>query len=401
MKILKLILKVLMRIIVVSAVLVFFFSMMAGMYYKSAPRNIRIAIVDEDRSPLSRSVLHNIRATDYYQIVSEPVDYLSLQKMIDRNEIDMGIIIPHDAFHDLQNNIEVRIMAALNGTANPSVTGTALSKLNQIISVLNGQLAMQVRVEDLGSIPNSRHAKGPKLSVSERVYYTPSLSMETSVLPAFMGLAMQTISMLTILIALTGSLKIWKQKFSYITNARQMPVKELIRPAIVSCIIAGTAISVAFYTTMLLFGVPFEKTEIWNVVAVIFLFTLAMESISYFLVLNINKGAILAAIITLIVLPAFMYSGFMVAIEQMADIPAKIGGLFPLRYYLKALYLVFNHHQSLAVAQPFMNKLWQFSALFFSLSAVSIFIGQLERKRIMKKFNIEQNKLLNTQEAQS
>ena len=390
-----------MRIIVVSAVLVFFFSMMAGMYHQNAPRNIRIGIVDEDRSSLSRSVLYNIRATDYYQIVSEPVDYLSLQKMIDRNEIDMGIVIPHDAFRDIQNNREARIMAALNGTANPSVTGTALSKLNQIVSVLNGQLAMQIRAEDLGSIPNSRHAKGPKLSVSERVYYSPSLSMETSVLPAFMGLAMQTISMLTILIALTGSLKIWKQKLPFITNARQMPVKELIRPAVISCIIAGTAISVAFFTTMHLFGVPFEKTEIWNVVAVIFLFTLAMESISYFLVLNINKGAILAAIITLIVLPAFMYSGFMVAIEQMADIPAKIGGWFPLRYYLKALYLVFNHHQPLAVAQPYMNKLWQFSALFFSLSAVSIFIGQLERKRRMKKFKIEQNKLLNTQEAQS
>lgn len=389
-----------MRIAMVSAVLILFFSMMAGMYYKTAPRNIRIAIVDEDHSSLSRSILYNIRATDYYQIVSQPTDYLSLQKMIDRNEIDMGIIIPHDAYRDIQNNTEVRIMAALNGTANPSISGTALSKLNQIVSVLNGQLAMHIRVEDLGGIPNSRHSKGPMLSVSERVYYSPSLSMEASVLPAFMGLAMQTISMLTILFALLGSMKIWKQKFPFINNARQMPVKELIRAAIVSCIVAGTSISVAFFSTMHLFGVPFEIQEMWNVIAVIFLFTLAMESISYFLVLNINNSAILAAIITLIVLPAFMYSGYMVPFEQMADLPTKIGGWFPLRYYLKALYLVFNHHQALTVAQPFMNKLWQFSALFFSLSAVSILIGQLERKHRIKKYKIENNKL-NIQEAQS
>ncbi|MHB9143147.1 MAG: ABC transporter permease [Paludibacter sp.] len=255
MKMLKLPMMIIMRIVIVSLVLILFFSMMAGMYYKTAPRNIRIAVVDEDHSALSRSILYNIRASDYYQIVDQPIDYLSLQKMIDRNEIDMGIVIPHDAYHDIQNNLGVRIMAALNGTANPSIPGTALSKLNQIISTLNGQLALHVRVEDLGSISNSRHSKEPLISVAERVYYSPTLSMEASVLPAFMGLAMQTISMITILFALLGSLKIWKQKFPSIRNARQIPAKELIKAAIVSGIVAGTSISVAFYSTMLLFSV--------------------------------------------------------------------------------------------------------------------------------------------------
>jgi len=395
MKGIKLILMIFMRITMISLVLILFFSMMAGMYYKTAPRNIRIAVVDEDHSALSRSILYNIRASDYYHIVDQPIDYLSLQQMIDRNEIDMGIVIPHNAYHDIRNNQRIRIMAALNGTANPSIPGTALSKLNQIISTLNGQIALNVRVEDLGSIPNHRHAKEPLISVAERVYYSSTLSMEASVLPAFMGLAMQTISMITILFALMGSLKTWKQKFPFISNARQIPPFELIRAAIVSGLVAGTSISVAFYSTMLLFGVPFNQSEIWNVVSVIFLFTISMESISYFLVLNINHTGILAAIITLIVLPAFMYSGFMVPIEQMADLPTRIGGWFPLRYYLKALYLVFNHHQPLSVAQPFMNKLWQFTGLFFSLSIVSMIVGHFERKHHEKnhsnvKFNVEE-----------
>jgi ABC-2 type transport system permease protein len=400
MKMLKLPMMIIMRIVMVSLVLILFFSMMAGMYYKTAPRNIRIAVVDEDHSALSRSILYNIRASDYYQIVDQPIDYLSLQKMIDRNEIDMGVVIPHDAYHDIQNNLGVRILAALNGTANPSIPGTSLSKLNQIISTINGQLSMHVRVEDLGSISNSRHSKEPLISVAERVYYSPTLSMEASVLPAFMGLAMQTISMITILFALLGSLKIWKQKFPFIRNARQIPAIELIRAAIVSGFVAGTSISVAFYSTMLLFSVPFNQSEIWNVIAVIFLFTISMESISYFLVLNINNSGVLAAIITLIVLPAFMYSGYMVPFEQMADLPTQIGAWFPLRYYLKALYLVFNHHQTLAVAQPFMNKLWLFTGLFSALSVVSIIVGQLERKHREKKLKHE-NVNLNVEEIQS
>jgi ABC-2 type transport system permease protein len=400
MKAIKLIAMILMRIVLVSLVLILFFSMMAGMYYKSAPRSIRIAVVDEDHSPLSRSILHNIRSSNYYEVVAQPLDYLSLQKMIDQNEIDMGVLIPHDAYRDIQNNTEVRILAALNGTANPSITGSSLSKLSQILMTLNNQLAMHVKVEDLGDIPNLRHSKGPMLSVSERVYYSPSLTMEASVLPAFMGLVMQTISMLTILFALMSSLKKWKQKLSFIKRARQLPIKDLVMPVIVSWFIAGAAISVAFFITMHLFGVPFIQQEIWNVVAVIFLFVLAMESISYFLVLNINNSAILAAIITLIVLPAFMYSGYMVPFEQMADLPIRIGGWFPLRYYLKALYLVFNHHQSLTIAQPYLNILWKFTGLFFSLSIVSIIIGQFERKHSQKKSEGENIKL-NTQEVLS
>ncbi len=400
MKMLKLIFTILIRIVMVSAVLVLIFSMMAGMYYKSAPRGIRTAIVDEDHSPLSRSILYNIRSSNYYQVVAQPLDYQSLQKMIDRDEIDLGVLIPHDAYRDIQNNMEVRILAALNGTANPSIPGTSLSKLSQIIMTLNNQLAMHVRIEDLGSIANMRHSKGPLLSVSERVYYSPSLTMEASVLPAFMGLAMQTISMLTILFALLVSLKKWKQKLPFVKEARQMPVKELIKPAIVSLFIAGSAISVAFFTTMSLFDVPFIQHEIWNVVAVIFLFVLAMESISYFLVLNINNSAVLAAIITLIVLPAFMYSGYMVPFEQMADLPSRIGGWFPLRYYLKALYLVFNHHQSLSVTQPYLTILWKFSGLFFFLAFVSIIIGQMERKHYLKKA-VTENTKINEQEIRS
>ncbi len=94
MNAIKTVLQILMRIILISLALILFFSLMAGMYYKSAPLHIRTAIVDQDHSPLSRSVIHNIRASEYFNVTGQVVDYLELQRMIDRGDIDVGLSSP-------------------------------------------------------------------------------------------------------------------------------------------------------------------------------------------------------------------------------------------------------------------------------------------------------------------
>ena len=107
----------------------------------------------------------------------------------------------------------------------------------------------------------------------------------------------------------------------------------------------------------------------------------------------------LAGLITLIVMPAFMYSGYLVPIEQMAAIPNKIGNAFPLRHYLQALYPVFNHHQPLTSVYHHLNILWMYIGAFLILSALSIGVGQIERiyrrKKLIKenaKSQMEENK---------
>ncbi len=385
MKPIKLIATILLRIVLISLALTLFFSMMAGMYYKSSPRHIKTAIVDEDHSPLSRSIMYNIRSSEYFDVTTQSIDYLSLQKLLNQGKVDVGVVIPHDAYRDVLNKRNVRILAVLNGTANPIVPKLSLMMLNKIIMTLSTQLSMKLRVEDLGGNPNFRHTKKPLLMVSERVFYAPAFSMESSMLPAFMGLAMQIVSMLIVLIALLANLKLIKKEVQSIKEVRQLPLKLLIPPFIISWIIVSTAISTAFFVTMHLFQVPFNASIIWPVVAIISLLVLAMESISYFLTLNVHNGAILSGVITLIVLPAFMYSGFLVAPDQMAHVPDMIGSWFPLRYYLQALYSVFNHHQSIYFVQPQLIHLLKYVGVFLTLSIISIVIGQFERKHKRKK----------------
>ena len=389
MKPVKLILTIILRIILITAALILFFSMMAGMYYKSAPTKIKVAVLDQDQSSLSRSIIDNIKQSQYFDVTEQAYDYLNLQQLTDEGAVDVGVVIPHNAYKDVLNKRNVSLLTVLNGTANPIVPKISLMMLNKIVMTLNIQMSMKMRVEELGTMPNTRHPKTPLLSVNERVFYSPGLSMESSMLPAFMGLAMQIVSMLIVLFALTANLKIIRQKAPFITLSRQLPLKALIPPFIISWIIVSTAISAAFFSTMYFFHVPFERSAIWDVSFIISLLVLAMESLSYFLALNIKNGAVLAGLITLIVMPAFMYSGYLVPIEQMANIPNMIGNAFPLRHYLQALYPVFNHHQPLSSVYKHINVLWMYIAVFLLLSALSIAVGQLERIHRRKKLITE------------
>lgn len=197
-------------------------------------------------------------------------------------------------------------------------------------------------------------------------------------LPAFMGLAIQVVSLVIIVLLLNAKLGEIRRVRPYMTHARQLPARAIAGPVVVSWIMVTTAISIAFYAVMRVFAVPLPHS-FWNVVAVIGLMVLAMESISLFFSLNIRSGYVLVALYTLIVLPAFMYSGFLVPLEQMPSFPRMAGGWFPLRYYLQALYGVFNRGASLSGVATYLIYLSYFTGAFLTLSIISVALGSLRR----------------------
>ncbi len=382
--------RLLVRTVIIIAALTLFFSLMVGMYYKNEPRSIKTAIVDIDHSALSRDIIFSINSSDLYKVVAYPTDYEQLKMLIDNGKVDVGLVIPEDTYKNVLNRHPVNILALLNGTANPIVPKLSLGGIMKILMTMNMQMQMHLRVEDLGSLPNTRHIIKPPLNLSERVFYSPKINMESSMLPAFMGLAMQIVSMVIILLALRTNHKQLQGLFPKMSRARQLPVKGIVIPIITSWIIVGTAISTAFFLTLYIFGIP-TPPSIWNTVIIFFIFVLSMDLFSAMITLNIDNVVALIAIITLIVMPAFMYSGFLVPMEQMADLPKAIGGYFPLRYYLNALYLVFNHHMPLSSAYHWINILYEFIGGFSIVIIISIIIGSIERKGFMLKMKKPSN----------
>ena len=113
-------------------------------------KNIRVDVVDNDRSTLSRQLVHSIEASNYFIFNGQKPTYEAALKDIERMDADVVMVIPQHFSRDIvrKRNPQVLIAAnAVNGTKG-SIGATYLS---QIITIKVSPSAerMQSKVSSL------------------------------------------------------------------------------------------------------------------------------------------------------------------------------------------------------------------------------------------------------------
>ena len=56
--------------------------------------NVEVAVVDQDRTDLSRDFLRSLDASPYFRIVAHPPDAKAAGAMLDRSDATMAVILP-------------------------------------------------------------------------------------------------------------------------------------------------------------------------------------------------------------------------------------------------------------------------------------------------------------------
>ena len=59
-------------------------------------RHLRAAVVDQSQTQLSRRLLADAESTQVVDIVAHADTGEQLQRMLDRGDVDIGILVPHD-----------------------------------------------------------------------------------------------------------------------------------------------------------------------------------------------------------------------------------------------------------------------------------------------------------------
>ena len=113
-------------------------------------KNIKVTVVDNDRSTLSQQLVHSIEASNYFIFKGQQPTYRAALQEIEQSHADVVMVIPHDYSRDvtLGNQPQVLIAAnAVNGTKG-SIGGAYLS---QIVTahVMPEISALQSRVSTL------------------------------------------------------------------------------------------------------------------------------------------------------------------------------------------------------------------------------------------------------------
>jgi ABC-2 type transport system permease protein len=131
-------------------------------------KNIRVDVVDNDRSTLSQQLVHSIEASNYFIFNGLCPTYNAAFKDIETSKADIVLVIPRNYSHDLTLGSNPQILIAANAV-NGTKGSIGLSYLSQIVTanVVPADIVKQLKVDVL-----SLYNKGQ----SYKVFMIPALT---------------------------------------------------------------------------------------------------------------------------------------------------------------------------------------------------------------------------------
>ncbi len=350
-------------VLVMPVVLTFLFGYGVSLDLKRVP----LAVYDRDGSPESQDLLHRFRASEYFEIVRVADSYDEILRAIDRSEVRMAIVLPHDFSRQLRDggraSVQVIVDATDDNTANV-VSGYAESVLSSF--------SQQVQLNWLARQGRAR-VELP-LQVEPRTWFNEELESDLFVVPGVVAIVMAVIG--TFLTALTIAREWERGTMEQLIATPVTPLEILVGKLAPYFVIGLLDTAVCVTIAVFWFRIPFRGSVLALFLAAA-LFLMVVLSIGYMLsVVAKNQLAASQAALVSTFLPAFLLSGFLFAIEQMPLALQQITRLIPARYFVSLLKKIFLKGSPMELLRADLAPLALF-ALLLTLLATRAF-----RKRL-------------------
>ena len=109
-------------------------------------KDIKIAVVDHDKSTESRELIRKITASGYFKIIHYGENYTSAYEEIEKDKVDLILEIPNNFEKDLVRENKEKVLLAINAI-NGTKAGLSASYLAQILQDYNQQVQLKMSPE--------------------------------------------------------------------------------------------------------------------------------------------------------------------------------------------------------------------------------------------------------------
>ena len=332
---------------------------------------VRFAVLDEEKSAMSREVIEKFTASEYFTCYAYVFSPKGAVKMLDRGEIDF--------FLQIDKNFSRKIRKGLTAEIQVIVDGTDSSRASVIVSYINlvmndftlkhmkerVRLSMFRRKTPVVSFPGS-------VILKERIFFNQNLASINFYLPGVIGLL---ISLFTIMLT---SMSIVKERESgtieQINVSPLHPFEYIMGKLIPFAIIAFVDIIVITIIAISWFRVPFRGSFIFLLLCGM-AYILAMLAIGLYISTSstTQQQAMLSSFLFFI--PAILFSGFIFPIYSMPWSIQLVTWLNPLTYFMTIIRGIFLKGVGFTVLWPDL----------FLLLAIGVSLVFLSVKRYSKR----------------
>lgn len=337
-------------------------------YKNEIIREIPVAIVDEDKSDLSRTIVQFIESSPSMRIVKYCNTQDEIKEEFLRGKIHGAFYFPSELSRNIKSGKQSDVIMFIDAS-NLLISNSLLNDGTKILKTVNAGIILK-RFKSSGMTEKQAMNLVNPIKVESNILYNPNYSYLTYLIP---GLT----TFILMMIVMMGSVPIINHKITesdfrnelLLTNKKIFPI------------VIGKSIPhllFHFANALILVGIIFP---IFNIsiksspfILVIYLFYFIIISFSFGLMLSslIPKRSFATEVALFILTPAFIYSGLTYPLWAMPQIHQAIAKLIPFTYFLSGFIKLYEMGTSLIYLKKEILVLSIFLIASFIITIISI-----------------------------
>ena len=290
-----------------------------GYAINTTPRDLPTAVLLQETSDLSRSILAALKNTRYFKITQLPRNEAELDQLLASGQVLFAVEIPANFERAVRRGDSPAMLVAADAT-DPVASGSALSALGQVVQTA---LAHDRDIPAVGQMP---------FQIRVHPRYNPAGVTQLNIVPGLVG----TILTMTMLIftALSVTREIERGTMENLLSMPISPVEIMLGKIIPYILVGFVQAAMIIAIGVLLFDVPLIGS-LALLAALSTLFIAANLSIGYTFS-TIAQNQLQAMQMTIMFfLPNILLSGFLFPFAGMPRWAQWVGEALPLTHYLR------------------------------------------------------------------
>ena len=288
-------------------------------------KNVSMAVYDQDRTSSSREFLEGFSHTDYIFIHSYVNGYDEIDRLIDRGDIAMAMVIPKNFAAGLRAGKRAKVQLLIDGSDSMSAT-VSLGYVQAIVMRYNRNIQVGM-LESIG-ITNMKEP----VDVRNRTWYNPEMKSRNLIIPGLIVIILAIISALITSLAISRE---WERGTMETLITTPVRPREVLLGKLIPYLFIGVFdVVLTFLVGKFVFGVPMQGS-FFELLLIAFLFLVGTSSLGI-LISAATRIQVMSIQVAIVVtyLPSLILSGFIFPVKNM---PVFVQGI---TYLIPATYMV-------------------------------------------------------------
>lgn len=293
-------------------------------------KDIKIAVVDHDKSTESRELIRKITASGYFKIIDYGENYNTAYEEIEKDKVDLILEIPNNFEKDLVRENKEKVSLAINAI-NGTKAGLSASYLAQILQDYNQQVQLKMTPE----LESAKKISG--VEIVPKFWFNENYNYRLSLVPGILAF------LVTLIGGYLTALNIVEEKeIGTIEQINVSPIKKrdfILGKLIPFWILSMVAFSIGLLVTIFVYGIQMQGS-----------FLLLYGFISVYLVAILGMGLLASVysetqqqsmfMVFFFMMIFILMSGLFTPTESMTDWAKYVAYVNPVTYGVDGVRLI-------------------------------------------------------------